>query len=206
MTNCSCPSNPSRRRAATLTGAGLLATLLPAAGRSVAADVDRTSDRLDTPPRARSYASPSGRFRLELELAQLTPPWRVDARLLAVDPTGQVSPRTLWQQRLPHDGGPRHALVSDRGAVVLLDDWIHIPSPRAVMLLAGNGQILASYSIEQVIERVQRQPREVTDAARFGNWLSEEARLAQATGPVLLRCAGRGLTLDLDNGRLASVD
>lgn len=193
-----------------MVGAGLLAALLPTAGRSAAPEVvDRMADRLDLPPQKRSYSSPSGRYRLELDLVQRTPPWRVDARLLVVDGngTGGASPaRTLWQQRLPHEGGPRSALVSDRGAVVLLDDWIRILSPRAVTLLASDGRVLASYSAEQIIERVQRPPREVAEAARFGNWLSEEARLAQPVGPVLLRCAGRGLALDLDSGRLTSVD
>lgn len=201
------PLGPSRRRTVTLAGAGLLAALLPSTGRSAAPQaVAPMTDRLDIPPQTRSFVSPSGRYRLDLELVGPKPPWRVDARLLAVEPGGAVGTRTLWQQRLPHDGGPRLALVSDRGIVVLLDDWIRIPSPRAIMVLTGSGQVLANHSIEQVIDRVQRPPREVTEAARFGNWLSEEARLAQPAGPVLLRCAGRSLSLDLDTGRLTRVD
>lgn len=184
-------------------GAGLLAALLPVMAQSAAPEMP---DQLDTPPTKRSFVSPSGRYRLEIELVQRTPPWRVDARLLATDGVDVTGGRTLWQQRLPHEGGPRTALVSDRGAVVLVDDWIRVLGPRALTLLAPDGRLLAGYSADQVIERVQRSRREVADAARFGTWMSDEAALSRPLGPVILRCANRGLALDLDTGRLTPTD
>ncbi len=50
--------------------------------------------------------------------------------------------KPLWHKVLPQEHGPRHVLVLDSGAVVLMDEWINVPSRHAVFHSAQRRLIL----------------------------------------------------------------
>lgn len=114
--------------------------------------------------------------------------------------------RSLWNRPLPHEQGPRDALVSDSGAVVLLDEWINVVPRHAIMLIAPDGRTLALYSGEQLFA-VLNVPREAISAnARNGVWMSSEPIPGADGKTVEFRCARRGLTLRLADGKLTVFD
>src|SRR5689334_8370642 len=90
-------------------------------------------DGIDLPPAERRVASPTGAFALILKTLDNWKTPLVTASLLRRD--GSL----VWRLQLPHEHGPRRALVTDDGRVVLVDEWINVISPRALTLLAADG-------------------------------------------------------------------
>ncbi|MDP2810069.1 MAG: hypothetical protein Q8O34_07965 [Rhodocyclaceae bacterium] len=161
------------------------------------------TDAIVLPPARREFQSPSGKFFLTLVSADNWKTFHALAELSALD--GAVR-RPVWQQSLPHEKGPRRVLVADSGAVVLLDEWINIPSRHALMLISPEGRTLAHYSIDELIATLDVSRKTISANARLGIWLSSVPVLSADGTAVEFRTAGRGLVLQLADGRLAVTD
>lgn len=158
------------------------------------------SDRIVRPPPLRRFASPSGRFVLQIA----TPDGGRHAHAaMALHEAGAV-PRPLWQAALPHERGPRHVLVTDGGETVLVDEWINVPSRHALTLLSPAGETLAHYDFDALVALLGVPRRTVADHARLGIWLSAAPAVDRRT--VRLPAAGRVLVLQLDDGTLVPAD
>jgi hypothetical protein len=185
-----------------LLGAGLAWCGVGTAGMARSAGTT-TADRIVLPPDLRSFSSPSGQYVLELSSADH---WRTRlarARLLARN-SGSLEP--AWTQTLPHERGPRHVLVTDTGAVVLIDEWINVPSRHALMLLSPGGERLAHYSIDALVQMLGVPRRTVAEHGKLGIWLSAAPSLAPDGSAVVLPSAGRRLLLRLADGSLSAAD
>ncbi|MGB3203185.1 MAG: hypothetical protein WBA99_19930, partial [Nodosilinea sp.] len=100
-------------------------------------------DAIPYPPTLRHEVSPAGTYHLVLTLEQVASgPRRTTANLFEL--TGDRC-QQVWSHRLPHSYGPRLALVSEGGMVVLLDEWINVASPYAIVVLGPDGAIEAQY-------------------------------------------------------------
>lgn len=152
------------------------------------------------PAAQRKFQSASGRFVLTLSNFDAWSSKHVEAEL--VESSGAVQ-RARWRLILPHEMGPRWALVTDDGATILVDEWINIPSRHAVMLLDPSGQMLADYSIDQLIELLKITRKTIAAHARLGPWLTSAPTLCAGGASVEFRVGGRGLSLELANGRLS---
>jgi hypothetical protein len=174
------------------------------AGASGGAAPKVVRDVISRPPSPRQFVSPSGRFRLVLQLAQPERPPRVDARLL--DDRGAAPGQPVWQQQLPHEWGPRTALVTDEGRVVLIDEWINVASRRALTLIDAHGKTQVVHSAEQVFKLLAVPRRSIADAATAGVWRTGEPLLSADGQSVEIRSAGRKLRLATASGQLTLVD
>jgi len=183
----------------------LAALVLPLAGTADIALADKvsTGDRRVLPPEIREFKSPSGDFVLTLSTSDHWKTRYANASLVEHDGTQS---QQRWQQTLPHQHGPRHVLVTNAGAVVLADEWINIPSRRALMLIAPDGKILAQYSLDQLIETLGVSRKDITPNARHGIWLGALPAVSDDGSAVLLEAGGRHLRMSLADGALTVVD
>ena len=180
--------------------------LLPVVGVSgtVRADEVRRPavDARQLPPATREFLSPSGQFALVLASADHWKTHYAEATLAAVN---GVRRQPLWQQTLPHEKGPRRVLVMDSGAVLLLDEWINVPSRHAFMLISPEGKTLAHYSIDELIAKLGVSRRTIADNGKLGIWLSSTPVVKPDGMTVEFRAGGRGLLLELSDGRLSAT-
>lgn len=155
-------------------------------------------DRIDLPAASREFASPDRRYVLEVELPGLPAGKRALARLYR---SGEL----VWELPLPHEYGPRHALVDARGSVLLVDEWIHVPSRHALVLFDSAGHEVAHHSFDDVVRVLQVERRQVTAHAKLGVWLTTPPALDGEHGVVAIETSGKRLTVRLSDGHL-SVD
>lgn len=190
-----------RRRFAALVITGWAARPLAAQAQPVRAY--SVTDRIVLPPHRRVFDSPSGRFQLAITSDD---GWQTQRATGALrDLSSQVA-TLCWRQALPQTRGPRHALVTDQGASVLIDDWINVPSPHALVLIDRGGQQRASYSIDALIALLGVSRRIVTEHGRLGIWLSAAPALSSDGSNLVLASGGRQLILRLADGALSATD
>lgn len=163
----------------------------------------KAADRISLPPARREFASPSGRYLLAITSDDSWQTRRTTGALL--DRSGTL-PFLCWRQPLPQTQGPRHVLVTDQGASVLIDDWINVPSPHALVLVNRDGQQLASFSIDALITLLAVPRRTVAAHGRLGIWLSAPPVLSADGGQLWLASGGRQLILRLADGALSATD
>ena len=161
-------------------------------------------DALVLPPANREFQSPSGQFVLTLSSADNWKTRHAVAELAVSADGGERKP--VWRRILPHEKGPRRVLVTDTGAVVLLDEWINIPSRHALMLISPEGRTLAHFSIDELISTLGVARKTISANARLGIWLSSMPVPSTDGTAMVFRTAGRGLVLELANGRLSATD
>ncbi|MBW4481770.1 MAG: hypothetical protein KME14_04430 [Tildeniella torsiva UHER 1998/13D] len=157
-------------------------------------------DSIPHPPLLRHEPSPAGNYHLILTLGRdAAGTQRTTASLFETlgDRCQQV-----WSQPLPHSYGPRLALVNDAGTVVLLDDWINVASPRAIVVMGLNGEVEAQYSFDDIVEVTGQSRAEVVDQADQGFWLGGEPELDRAGDRMTIPAAGGQLSLDLATGEM----
>ncbi len=97
-------------------------------------------------------------------------------------------------------------LVLNSGAVIMIDEWINVPSRHALMLIDPQGRVLAHYSLDALIAVLGVSRGVVGANGKLRTWLSAMPT-SNAHGAVLnLRSAGRWLRLDLATGHLTAAD
>ena len=175
----------------------LLALMAPAPGLAQTAQL--SADVIDRPPARRVFASPSGRFVLSLTVAAHGQTSKAEAELVEVFADRRVG---RWQLPLPHEGGPRTAVVSDRGAVLLVEEWINVVPRHALMVIGSDGRTIADDSGEQVFSRLEVPRARISEHARAGIWRSSDPVLAEDGNSVVIRAAGRVVTVSLADGHL----
>lgn len=149
-------------------------------------------DRLDHPPAERTYSSPSRHFALTLRGQE------------ASFRTG--SGKLIWQKILPHEQGPRDALVTNDGHTVLADEWINVASPHAIVLLDRAGGAIAHFSAEDIFRTLGVQKQVVVSKASHGVWITDGPTVTLDGKSVVFHSGGRTLTLHLADGHLAVSD
>ena len=97
-------------------------------------------------------------------------------------------------------------VVTDSGAVVLMDEWINVPSRHALMLLAPNGNELAHLGIDGLVRLLGVPRRTVSDHGRLGIWMSSAPALSADGRAVIFASGGRQLMLSLADGQVSAVN
>lgn len=160
------------------------------------------TDRIAVPPVQREFASPSGEFMLIVSADDQWETPRASAALYAGRPGAR---QQLWTRQLPQHHGPRKVLLSDRGDSLLVDEWINILSPHALMLIDRRNQLVADYSAQQVLAALGLSAREASASAREGPWLVDGPHLSTDGQGALLRAGACTLEIRLSDGKLSSV-
>ena len=161
------------------------------------------ADRIALPPDRREFRSPSGNYILTLSSADH---WQTRSALAQLQLRSGNELKPLWHRMLPQERGPRHVLVVDSGAVVLMDEWINIPSRHELMLLAPDGSELANYGIDDLVQRLSVSRRMVADQGRLGLWMSSAPAVSEDGSSVVFHSAHRRLILRLADGQLTAID
>lgn len=158
-------------------------------------------DAIPYPPLLRHEVSPAGTYHLVLTLEQdSSGSRRTTASLFETmgDRCQQV-----WSHRLLHSYGPRLGLVNDRGTVVLLDEWINVASPYAIVVMGPDGEVKAQHSFDDIVAVTGQSRAEVVEQAAQGFWLAGNPTLNRNGTQVSIPAAGGQLTLDLATGDLS---
>jgi hypothetical protein len=93
-------------------------------------------------------------------------------------------------------------MVANSGAVVLIDEWINIPSKHALMLVSPMGATLAHYPLDELITTLGVSRRTITEHNGLGIWLSRMPVFNTDESTLMLAAGGRGLSLDMASGSL----
>lgn len=156
------------------------------------------ADRLALPPERQSTSN--GAYRLEIvgETGWLPP-----------TPTATLynDNALLWQKQLPHQYGPRFALVGAGGQVVLLDEYINVASSYAIALIDPTGKEIITYSFDDIQTFLQDISRaELTRQAASGWWISNQPQLDETAQNALVETGGTTLQINLTTGELSRRD
>jgi hypothetical protein len=91
--------------------------------------------------------------------------------------------------------------VSDAGQTLMLDEWINVASPLAIMVLDRSGDLVAQYSFDDIVTVTGRTRADIVDQAEQGFWIAGEpflGRNQQAAVPA----AGGTLWINLETGQI----
>ncbi|PSR17138.1 hypothetical protein C8255_14120 [filamentous cyanobacterium CCP3] len=157
-------------------------------------------DAIPYPPLLRHEVSPGGTYHLVLTLEQEADGTR--RTVASLFETMGDRCQQVWSRRLPHSYGPRLGLVNDRGTVVLLDEWINVASPYAIVVMEADGEVKAQHSFDDIVAITDGSRAEVVEQAAQGFWLSGYPELNRDGAQVSIPAAGGHLTLDLATGEL----
>ncbi len=161
------------------------------------------ADRIVLPPERREFRSASGSYTFALTS---TDHWKSRFALAQLQSDAGTASQLLWQKTLPQQRGPRHVLVADNGAVVLMDEWINIASRYALMLLSTDGSMLAVYGFDDLVRLLGVSRRTVAAHGKFGLWMSSVPAISEDGNAVVFQSARRKLVLRLADGQLSVID
>lgn len=166
-------------------------------------DSASAGDQLAHPPLSQSFAT--GDYRFEVTASDQ---WQTPSTV------GQLykSGRLLWEKTLPQQYGPRFVVVGSQGQVLLIDEFINVASPYALMLLDVVGEPIATYSFEDIQQVLSVSAAELTSQATSGWWVSDAPQRVQnaaaqsnesiTTHVILIPAGGTRLAVNLLTGEL----
>lgn len=160
---------------------------------------EKQSDRITLPPLRREFRPASGDWLLRVEAVDGWTSPRATAALLR---TGSGRHDAGWSQAIEHEYGPRDAWVGNDGRVLLIDEWIHVASRRALMLFEPQGKLLASHAHADIAAALGTSKAVLSRHATQGLWRSGGPRLAADGVHLLFEAGDRLLQLDLRDGSL----
>ncbi len=170
-------------------------TSLPPA-QTIATDIEpmTTADRIAQPPLRQIFTNEP--YRLVISAADQWQTPRVRGQLYEGD--------TLrWQKDLPHEYGPRFALIGPAGQVLLLDEFINVASPYALTLIDLDGEVVVQRSFDDVQKALDISPAILTEQATSGWWISAPPSLNGRGSHALVETGGTTLKVDLATGELS---
>ncbi len=153
-----------------------------------------TADRIAQPPLSQTFTT--SEYELTITAADR---WQTPAATAQLHQGDTLR----WQKPLPHQYGPRFALISPQGRVLLLDEFINIASPYALTLLDTDGQPLAQYSFDDIQKTLAIPAATLTQKATSGWWISATPTLSESAGSAIIPTGGTTLQVDLATGELS---
>lgn len=155
-------------------------------------------DRITLPPVRKE--SPSGTY----VFAVSTPDnWRGFFATGELFSLAGSSRRLLWSARLPQRFGPRFALTSDSGTVVMVDEWMNVTTQYAVVIVDPANRPIAWHSTDAVQAALHVPMNRIVEMAVHGPWVSVPPRFDVTGESVLVGAAGKTLIIRLSDGALS---
>lgn len=159
-----------------------------------------TDDRITLPPVRKESQSPGGTY----VFAVSTPDnWRSFFATGELFSLAGSSRRLLWSARLAQRYGPRFVLVSDSGVVLMIDEWMNVTSPYAVVIVDAANRPIAQHSTDTVQAALQIPMNRIVEMAAHGPWISVPPRFDGTGERVLVGAAGKTLIIRLSDGALS---
>ncbi|MEM6451576.1 MAG: hypothetical protein AAF703_14815 [Cyanobacteria bacterium P01_D01_bin.105] len=156
------------------------------------------SDRLAHPPERQSFTN--GPYQLTIFS---TDSWQTPTAM----GTLESEDTQLWQQTLPHQYGPKFALVTPSGQTILFDEYINVASDYAIALIAPSGETTVTYSFDDIHQALQENSPDIARAdlprqATAGWWMAAAPTLNATSTHALVKTGGTTLQIDLTSGQL----
>jgi hypothetical protein len=175
----------------------LIVTLGTLAPGSMAKDV------IDLPPASREIPSPRGDYVFVVSTPDAWKSLKAKGELFRLSDGRRES---VWSQQLPQEYGPRYALVGPEGSVLLVDEWIHVESRYAVMVVDAAGRVVAQHAFGDVQGVLDVPVAKVVKLASLGWWVTTPPVLDAERGVATIGAAGKVLGVRLSDGRLSIED
>ncbi|MEO0458274.1 MAG: hypothetical protein AAF152_17065 [Cyanobacteria bacterium P01_A01_bin.114] len=157
------------------------------------------NDAIALPPELQIYHSENGDYKLEVSTADGWATSQAEGRLYRLSGGDET---LLWQQTLPQAYGPRFVAMGAGGQVLLLDEYINVASPYAVMVIDVSGEVLAQHSFDDVQAVLNVSRAAIVEQAESGWWLSGSPEMSDAAH-VSVATSGKTLMIDLNDGQLS---
>lgn len=183
---------------------GIGATRAPAVTERQPSNFFRSSqfmiaqDAIPRPPRWRHFAAPNDHYHL-IVTTDIDGAAKQSTANLFASTVDRCQP--VWTRVLPQEYGPRLALVSNTGHTLMVDEWINVASPYAIMVFDTSGDLLAQHGFDDIVARTGRTRADVVAQAEQGFWLAGDPVL-QPTGEVFMPTAGGRLTIQINDGEM----
>jgi hypothetical protein len=158
-------------------------------------------DKVRLPPAHEEFAAPGSGHVLTIAADDVDGTGPAEARLWA---TSGAARTLLWRRVLPHRGRPRHAVVADRGQVVLFDEWWKSPSPYSIMVIDRANRIVAEHGFAAVAAALGVTTARLVRTAKHGPWMASLPRLSADGSSVAVDAAEKTLAIELATGRLST--
>ena len=161
---------------------------------------DSDGDRIRKPSLQTEFFSPQGNFRF---IVSTTDNWETKqgyGRLIKIiDNVSEI----VWEGELPQEYGPRYVLISQRGEVLMLDEWINVKSKYAIVVLNPQKNLVIQHDFDKVQQVLQVPISEIVQKATQGSWwISAPPSLDESLTFAYIPTAGKVLRVDLQTGEL----
>jgi len=165
---------------------------------SIVRNKETVSDGITHPLESQAFVG--GDYRLVISTAD---EWQTPTATARLYKEGEQ----LWQKTLPHQYGPKFALVSPTGQTLLLDEYINVASDYAIALINTDGQTTATYSFNDIHRTLQSADSTITRAdiaekAKFGWWITARPTMIKAGTHAHVETGGTVIQIDLERGTL----
>jgi hypothetical protein len=107
------------------------------------------ADAMSLPPLRREFMSQGKNYVFVVASSDRWQSGQAQGKLFKVTKTGR---NLLWTRKLSHLYGPRYSLVTDRGQVLLVDEWIHQPSKHTIQLFDRHNSLVVEHSFHQLLK------------------------------------------------------
>jgi hypothetical protein len=154
-------------------------------------------DRIQLPPLEEEFSSPTGTYKFKISTLDEWKSMRSTGELFKKDVRTY---NLLWSRILPHNYRPRFVIVGEKGEVLLLDEWINVKSPFAVMLLDKKNQVVTQYDFNAIQKLLGIPGSELVKAARYGAWMMEPPKLNTDNTRVIVKTGHKELSIRLKDG------
>ena len=159
-----------------------------------------TDDRITLPPVRKEWQSPGGTYLFAVSTPDNWRSFFATGELFSLDGSSR---RLLWSAKLAQRYGPRFVLVSDSGTVLMLDEWMNVTSPYAVVIVDRANRSIAQHSTDAVQAAVQVPLNRIVELAVHGPWISAPPRFDGTGERVLVGAGGKTLIVRLSDGALS---
>jgi hypothetical protein len=157
-------------------------------------------DSISFPPERSELRSPSGEYVFVFETIPGAKPPRSTGTLFRIT-NGERT--ILWSHELPQEYRARFGAVSDGGRVLLLDEWINVASPYAVMVLSPHGELIAQHDFDAVAAVLGVARNEIVAAAETGWWIQAPPSIEAGSEVATVAAAGKLVAISLVDGSLS---
>jgi hypothetical protein len=158
------------------------------------------SDRITLPNPRREFLAANGKYAFVVATQDGWKSPHGTGELFAVAGGNRTS---IWAHELQQQFGPRFVLVSNTGTVLMLDEWINVATPRAIVIFDRSGKLVAQHSTEAVQAVVNVPMNDIVRLAKQGWWITEPPTLNSAGDQVRVATGGKRLDIRVADGRLS---
>ncbi|MEO0769131.1 MAG: hypothetical protein AAFY72_06800 [Cyanobacteria bacterium J06649_4] len=152
------------------------------------------ADQLTHPPQQQTFSAQP--YRLTITAANS---WQTPSAIATLY-EGNIR---RWQKTLPHQYGPRFAVVSTSGHVLLVDEFINVASPYTLTVFAPTGELIAQHSFADIKQTLNLNAIDLTRQATSGWWVSSPPQLNTREDHVRIEAGGSTLEVSLLTGAIA---